>query len=261
MKTKHVIYALLALTFLLGACSPKQAATPDQNAIRQEIETSVALTVSAGEALTAAAQPVFTDTVAPPANTPFPTLTPFATITPFMITPGSGGSGSSGSGSGSGGTVYYGGEQCGNDPKYMGAIIDQIPHDGSPETIRKTGESPEKLDVVWTIKNVGTKTWLPTWAWMVDSETVNSDVPANKLLSLNPAAFTPVAFGPGPLPIGDTIEPGEFISLSVQMTMPLDFDGPKPIFFTVQMAFVGEAGYKFCRPWIQIELIRPGMTP
>jgi len=253
MKTKYVIYVLVAMTFLLGACGPQQAATPDQNAIRQEIETSVALTVAAGDALTAAAQPAFTETVAAAStNTPFPTLTPFATITPFVITPSGGGGGGGGSGSGGGGT-YYGGELCGdNDPKYMGVIIDQKPHDDSPETIRKTGEI-EKLDVVWTIKNIGTKTWLPTWNWIVDSEVVNSDVPANKLLSLSPFAF-PFAG------IGDTIEKDEFITLGVELTMPADFDGPKPIYFTVQMALIGD-GVKFCRPWIQIEVIRPGMTP
>ena len=261
MKTKHLFFAMLILAFVLTACGQQQPpATVDQNAINQQIETSVAQTVVAGEALTAAAQPAVSETPAAPAtNTSFPTLTPFATITPFVITPSSGGGGGSGGSSG-GGTVWYGGEQCGDDPKYMGAIMDQKPHDGSPETIRKAGEI-ERLDVTWTIKNVGTKTWQPDWAWTFDNEEVNSDIPANKLLSLYPLTFTPVGSGYGPQAIGDVIEPGEFITLGVELTMPPSIEGRNPVYFTIQMALVGDAGYKFCRPWIQIEVIRPGMTP
>ena len=257
MKIKLALFVLLATMLVMGACVPGQP-TPDLEDIAQQIETAVAQTVAAGDALTAAAQPTFTATVeVSPTNTSFPTLTPFPTITPFVITPGGSGSGS-GSGSGGGG-VYYGGEQCGYDPKYMGVIIDQIPHDDSPETIHKTGEI-EHMDVKWTIKNVGTKTWLPTWSWIVDSETVNSDEPANKLLSLLPLPYTLVGKGIVPLPIGDTIETGEFIKVGVELTMPADIEGRNSVDFVVQMALVGD-GVKFCRPWIRITVIRPGMTP
>lgn len=260
MKTKLTFYTLTALALVLGACTPSQ---PTQSAeeVAQQIRELVALTVAAGDAQTAAAQAQFTVTVQAviaPSSTPFPTLTPFATLTPFVVV--NNGGGGSGGGGGGGGTTNYGGEQCGDDPKYMGAIIDEVPHEGSADLIRKTGEI-EKLDVRWTIKNVGTKTWQPNFAWMFFEEIVNSDEPANKLLTLSPLAFTPIVNGPGPLPIGDTIETGEFITLGVELTMPASIEGRDPVYFTVRMVLVGDSGYKFCFPYTYITVIRPGMTP
>ena len=54
--------------------------------------------------------------------------------------------------------------------------------------------------------------------------------------------------------------PGKTVILKVELTAPAAFEGKKPIWITVQMAVVGD-GVKFCRPYIQVEIIRPGMTP
>ncbi len=66
----------------------------------------------------------------------------------------------------------------------MCQLIDQVPLDGSPDLIIKTGE---KLDVKWTLKNIGTKKWeAATFGWIAWEETVRSDIPANKLLTPTP---------------------------------------------------------------------------
>ncbi len=265
MKTKHVFFVLLAMSFLAVACAPQQQATPNPDAIRQQIETSVAQTVDANNALTQAAQPAQPTQVpptmisAPPTYTPFPTLTPFATITPFVITPGSsGGSGGSG-GSGTSGTIlgYPADLTCGDGVRYEAYIADQKPHDNSPETILKTdyggGKSPDTVDVKFTFKNIGTKTWQPTWSWIVDGEEVNSDIPYNQGLSMSPVVFSSV--------LGTTVATNQTITLGAELTAPAHFEGTKPIYITVTFALVGDSGYKFCRPWIQFEIIRPGMLP
>ena len=248
MKTKHLFFATMILAFVLTACGQPTPAAPNQAAIDQQIGTSVAQTVAAGEALTAAAQPSETP-LPPPTNTSFPTLTPFPTITPFVVTPASGGGGSGGSGGSGGGGTWYGGEQCGDDPKYMGAIIDQFPHDDSPETILKTGDP---LDVFFTIKNVGTKDWEATFAWAVIDEDVNSDDPYNLSLSTYPYAVPPM--------LGTTVEPGEFITLGGHLTAPANIEGRNSVDFVVRFAIVGY-GVKFCQPWVRVTVVRPGMTP
>jgi hypothetical protein len=125
-----------------------------------------------------------------------------------------------------------------------------VPYDGAPATILKLGD---KLDVKWTLKNVGTKKWeSATYGWVAYEEKVRSDVPANLLLTTNPAPLT--------VGIVQDVKPGEFITLGVELTAPANFDGNKPIWITVHMAIVGD-GYKFCTPYIQVEIIKPGMTP
>lgn len=242
MKKSHLMYILLAMMLLLGACAPGQTASNGNDTV-QQISTSVALTVAAGDALTAAAVPLNTETPLPPTSTLFPTLTPYPTLTPFVVTPGAGnGSGTGSTGGGAGPT---------EDPRYQCQLIDQKPLDSSPATILKVGDT---LDVKWTLKNTGTKNWVAaTYAWKFIGEKVRSDYPANTLLSTNP---WPLQTSIGLV----DIKPGEFVTLVAELTAPAAFDGNKPVWITVQYAIVGD-GVKFCTPYIQVEIIRPGMTP
>ncbi len=242
MKKSHLMYFLLAMLLLVGACAPGQTPANANDAV-QQIETSVALTVAAGDALTAAAVPLNTETPLPPTSTSFPTLTPYPTLTPFVVTPGPGnGNGNGNTGGGAGPT---------QDPRYQCQLIDQVPLDGAPGTILKVGD---KLDVKWTLKNIGLNKWeAATFGWIVWKETVRSDIPANTLLTTNPA---PLSIGLG----GVNVQPKEFITLGVELTAPAAFEGQEPIYITIQMALVAH-GVKFCTPYIQVEIIRPGMTP
>jgi hypothetical protein len=257
MITKRTIFLLLTLAMLAAACAPQQQA-PSAEQISQQIQTGVALTVAAGEALTAAVQPLESPTpspLPPPTFTPLPTLTPFATLTPFVVAPGGGGGGSGGGWSGYGiPGVVYSGEPCGDDPRYAGDLINQKPYDDSPETILKTGDP---LDVFFTIKNVGSQDWEPHFGWIIVSETVNSDVPLNRTLTTGAYA---VPFTVGMANGGNPVKKGEWVTLGGHLTAPASFEGRKPLHITVQFAIVGW-GVKFCQPWINIEVIRPGMTP
>jgi hypothetical protein len=134
--------------------------------------------------------------------------------------------------------------------RYSCQLLDQVPLDGAPATILKVGDT---LDVKWTLKNNGTKTWASaTYGWIPISQKVLSDIPANQSLSMSPVPFT--------VGIGVDVPPGKSTVLKVELTAPADFDGNKPIWITVQMAVVGD-GVKFCTPYIQVEIIKPGMTP
>jgi hypothetical protein len=240
---KSLMYFLLVLALLVGACAPDQP-TVSADEISRQIETSVALTVAVNNALTAAAVPANTDTpLPPPTDTPFPTLTSFPTLTPFVVTPGTGsGTSTSGGGGGSGPTP---------DPRYSCKLLDQAPWDGSPATILKVGDT---LDVKWTLKNDGTKKWsAATYSWIAISEKVRSEDPDNLSLSTSPVPF-PAGIGPV------DVLPGEKVTLKVELTAPSSFEGQKPIWILVTMAIVGD-GVKFCKPYIQVEIIRPGMKP
>ena len=70
MKKSHLMYFLLAMMLLVGACAPKQA-TSNADEVARQIETSVASTVAIGNALTAAV-PANTNTALPPTSTDTP---------------------------------------------------------------------------------------------------------------------------------------------------------------------------------------------
>jgi hypothetical protein len=240
MKKSHLMYFLLAMMLLVGACAPNQA-TSNADEVARQIETSVASTIAIGNALTAAV-PVNTNTALPPTNTPFPTLTPYPTLTPFVVTPGSG---NGGGGTGGGGAYPT------QSTRYRCQLLDQNPLAGSPATILKVGDT---LDVKWTLKNTGTQTWTAaTFSLELVRERVLSDIPANQLLTTHP---TPLSIG-----IGADVRPGKFITLGIELTAPA-FDGHDPIKITVTMALDGN-GYRFCQEAtiIQVQIIRPGMTP
>ena len=75
------------------------------------------------------------------------------------------------------------------DTRYMCQLLDQVPYDGAPATILKVGD---KLDVKWTLKNIGTKKWeSATYGWVAYEEKVRSDVPANLLLTTNKSQHLP----------------------------------------------------------------------
>lgn len=229
---------VLALAILLAACAPQ--ATPTQDA-QAQIATSVALTVAAQKPLETATA-TSTPTEIPAAVVP--TLTPILpTATTFVVIPppsgGSGGSGGSGSGGGSTST---------QSSKYKCSVVAQTPNDGSPATILKVGDT---LDVKWTLRNDGTKTWEAAWPWAFYSSSVSTNVPANSTLTMSSVGFQ--------TSLGANVKPGETVTLGVELTAP-NFEGRDPIRITTSWTVIGD-GVKFCRPWINVEIIRPGMTP
>lgn len=137
---------LLVSALVLGACTPEKAPEPtvDTNAIF----TAAAQTVQAQLTETAAALPTATETASPePTNTlELPTLAPagadaagLMTATPlFTLAP------------------------------LPGAATATLPLPSSGDKAEWVGQSPaddtqlnpgQKFDIVWTIRNVGTKTW------------------------------------------------------------------------------------------------------
>ncbi len=237
LKPMFIILVLAALT---SACAP--AISPAQ--IQEQVQTSVALTVQAQNQIgTQVAQTVQAQTGAQPlataTDTPvaLPTLTPIviASPTPFAVAPPHGGGG--------------GGSTSSKPQQYACEVVDQVPNDNSPATILKVGDP---LGVKWTIKNVGTKTWEALSPWTLYYSAVDSDVQSNLSLTMSSVGLQ--------TNLGTDIAPGDTVTLGVVLTAPASFDGPKPIFITTQWTIIAE-GVKFCRPYINTEIIRPGMTP
>ncbi len=145
---RQVLLITILMLILLSACAPAPAPAPttDPNLIKNQIETSVAMTVAAQNQRTAQAQPQITDTAAPPptqVNTPTavpPLDTPTAIVLPTSTTASSGGS----TGGSGGGTT--------TQKDYSCTAINRKPADN---TVYKPGD---KFDIKWTIKNNGTKT-------------------------------------------------------------------------------------------------------
>lgn len=145
---KRILFTALGIIFLLSACLPQAQATPNPVDIANQVATSVALTVSAAQAQTQAAQPIATNTTlptqteaAPPSPTPLiPSATAFVLVapTPTIVV-------SSGGGGGGGGapvpTSPYACTPVNNEPRDL--------------TVFKKGK---EFDIVWTIVNTGTKT-------------------------------------------------------------------------------------------------------
>ena len=140
-STKRVLFTTLAILFLLAACAPAQAETPNPIDIANQVATSVALTVASQNLETQQAAPDVTDTPLPTEtqaviDTPtsvLPTATPFVIVPPTTV-PGGGG----------GGTTVK--------PDYACDTIHRRPFDYQ---IFKPGDD---FDVKWTIINVGRKT-------------------------------------------------------------------------------------------------------
>lgn len=179
----RIALALLVIA-LLAACAPGEeppspadveatvnAAVAQTMEAQGQIATSVAMTVAAQDAATAAARP--TDTPVPAG--PLPTLTPsLPTATPFTIPTSSGGGG----GGGGGGTTTN---------TYSCDIIRQRPRDNT-EFVRT-----HTFDVSFVILNNGTATW-----------------PAGKDVTLlgNPGGTLGIAAGTVVLQLGE-MKPGD----------------------------------------------------
>ena len=97
-STKRILLTAMAAIFLLTACAPAQP-TQDPALVQQLIEQSVALTVAAVNAQTAAARPTDTplppptETVPPSPIPLLPTATPFVIVPPTAASVGGGGGG------------------------------------------------------------------------------------------------------------------------------------------------------------------------
>jgi len=141
-KTTRFFYGILASVLLLAACAPAPQPTQSLVDIQNQIATSVALTVEAQNAQTAAAQPPATETPLPTATVFVPPTPILPTATPFVVVPPSS---SGGSGGGGGGTK----PQYACDPD-----IRKRPFDNSEFN------QNAQFDIKWTIVNTGTKTWV-----------------------------------------------------------------------------------------------------
>lgn len=143
-STPRIFFSALAVIFVLSACVPAPAETPDPAEIANQIATSVALTVASQNLETQQAAPVAT-------NTPIPTDTPavidtptavLPTATPFVIVPPT----TVPSGGGGGGTVVQPDYDC---TAYTNRPYDyQVFHPG------------DDFDIRWTIVNTGRRTMI-----------------------------------------------------------------------------------------------------
>lgn len=141
---KRLLFSAMTVVVLITACLPQGQATPNPVEIANQVATSVALTVSAADAQTQAAQPIPTNTTlptqtesAPPSPTPLiPTATPFVIVPPTITAVVVSGGG--------GGPVVTSPYDC--------TPINNKPRD---LTVFKKGN---EFDIKWTIVNTGTKT-------------------------------------------------------------------------------------------------------
>lgn len=146
-NTKRILLTAFSIIFLLSACLPQGQATPDPGDVANQVATSVALTISAAQAQTQAAQPQATNTTLPtqtdaasPTATPLiPSATAFVIVPPTATVVASGGGGGGG-----GGSVVV--------PDYDCTPVNNRPRD---LTAFKKGD---EFDIKWTIVNTGTKT-------------------------------------------------------------------------------------------------------
>lgn len=138
---KQILVTVLAAAFLLSACAPSQAATPNAAEVENLVSTAVALTVESQNLETAQAIPPATETPLPTAvpavlDTPtavLPTATPFVIVPPTTAPVGGGG-------------------VTTTRPEYQCDIIHQRPYDYS------VFRPNDPFDIKWTIVNTGTRT-------------------------------------------------------------------------------------------------------
>lgn len=230
-QPSRAIFVIAIVALILGACAPaaQQTQAPQaQNTaagivdVQSQIGTSVALTIEAqnqiGTLVAQTMEAQATPTAAPSA-TLIPTITPFTLATATNTPWASGGIGG-GSGGGGGGSTGPS-----NNGPYDCSVVRQKPYDG--DRIWAPGSS---FDVVWTIKNVGTK-----------------KIPADAYFTyIGGEAMSPT----GGFMIGSEVPVGEKIDLRVEVTAP-NVSGTEKEQFTMQWALI-VAGVKICRPYIAI---------
>jgi len=190
MKTKRTgIWLVLAAVMLLSACNVGTAgeATPDEQAIRtQAVQTAVAqMTVQAALNPTA--------TLLPPTITPLPTAT-VGTAAPSGSGSGTGTGTSGGTGGGSG-TPY-----ASPTPRQWACqIVNQDPWDQALHTGWED-------DVVFTIKNIGTKTWWGNVVYWKEDEDCSYcnfiSSPSQKFINAN-------------------VEPGQTVEVRIDVEVPV----------------------------------------
>lgn len=175
-STKRIFFTALTVIFLLAACAPAPAATPNPVEIANQVATSVALTVASQNLETQQAAPEVTETPIPtetPVVIDTPTLVP--TATPFVIVPPT----TVPSGGGGGVAVQ---------PDYACNAISRRPYDYQ---IFKPGD---EFDVRWTIVNTGKKTMVKGLDLKFSAGTQFINVDRVELPELKPGASYEVVF-------------------------------------------------------------------
>ncbi|GJQ51321.1 MAG: hypothetical protein HKUEN02_01680 [Anaerolineaceae bacterium] len=148
-RTKKILGVALSALFILSACLPQgQPPAPTANAteLANQVAEAVALTLAVAQAQTEAAQPAATNTTlptqteaVPPSPIPvIPSATPLILVQPTSTRVVSGGGGGGG---GSVAPLPYDCTVFSNEPRDL--------------TVFKKNK---EFDIVWTIKNTGTKT-------------------------------------------------------------------------------------------------------
>jgi len=207
----------MLLSVLLAGCgmAADQEPTPDAVAIKtQAVETAMAeMTVQA--ALNPSATPVP------------PTITPLPTATRFTQTPITGGGSSSGSGGSSSGGSGGGGSKLAtstptvppwSSDDYRCEFVDQYPYDQA----QKAGT---EYDIVWTMRNIGDRTWYPNLM---------------EVVRLSGKEIAPYAMYPLP----KTVKPGETVEIRVDIQLPFS---PQDYMLTTEWGIKNDQGTVFCR--------------
>ncbi|OGO23068.1 MAG: hypothetical protein A2Y54_04750 [Chloroflexi bacterium RBG_16_51_16] len=220
----RLIPALLAFILFVSACAPSES--PEE--VEARIATSVAMTVAAqgqvgtsvAQTLTAQSTPLASPTsTLRVTSTPIQTFTPLPTATPFTSSGGGGGGGGGGGSGGSSSTTSY---AC--------AWVGQKPNDGykvNPEV---------SFDVVWTVKNTGTKPILVSESYL--SRTGG-----------DPISNTPNLF------LAENLKPGKTVNFRIEVQSPVLFDNDEHIFITVWSLIVN--GTKLCKVDFGMRVQRP----
>lgn len=175
---RKAMLVVVAMAALLAACAPAATTSPEQ--VQAQVETSVALTVQAGSAQTAAVAqsltsqaPAATATVSPTAIVLDLPTDPVATVTPFVVTPPSGSSG----GSVPAAPVQYSCSWREVKPKI---------------NLFKPGDG---FNVEWVITNTGTKTWPSKLDFNFFAGTQMSSYTGQELPPLKPDDTVTIDFG------------------------------------------------------------------
>lgn len=204
------LWLTLAAVVLLSACGVGAAGepTPDEEAIRtQAVQTAVAqMTVQA------ALNPTATEP--PPTITPLPTAT-VGTAVPVGSGSGAGTSGGTGSGSG---TTYA----TPTPAQWKCEIVNQDPRDQALHTGWED-------DVVYTIKNIGTKTWWGDVVYWKERE----DCSYCNFISSPKQRF-----------INKNVEPGQTVDIRIDVEVPTQ---PYKEGFLMEWSLVDDNGARFCK--------------
>ena len=209
-KKRTGLWLMLAAVMLLSSCNLAAAGepTPDEEAIRtQAVQTAVAqMTVQA------ALNPTATEL--PPTITPLPTAT-VGTAVPVGGTSGTGSTGGTGSSSGA---AYA----SPTPAQWKCEIINQVPWDQALHTGWED-------DVVYTIKNVGTKTWwgdVVYWKEREDCSYCNFiSSPKQKFINAN-------------------IAPGQTVDVRIDVEVPTQ---PYLEGFRMEWLMINDNGDVFCK--------------